>query len=56
MTPTLPASRGSLPPEWALRLWPGKAGSTAPAGVEIKLLRFLLRVVDYGERCETHST
>ena len=31
MAPTLPASRGSLPPEGALRLWPGKAGSTAPA-------------------------
>ena len=29
--PTLPASRGSLPPEGALRLWPGEAGSTAPA-------------------------
>jgi homoserine O-acetyltransferase len=32
--PTLPASRGSLPPEGALRLWPGKAGSTAPADGE----------------------
>jgi len=30
--PTLPASRGSLPPEGALRLRPGEAGSTALAG------------------------
>jgi homoserine O-acetyltransferase len=30
--PTLPASRGSLPPEGALRLRPGAAGSAAPAG------------------------
>ena len=30
--PTLPASRGSLPPEGALRLRPGEAGSVAPAG------------------------
>ena len=29
--PTLPASRGSLPPGGALRLQPGKAGSAAPA-------------------------
>ena len=29
--PTLPAARGSLPPEGALRLRPGKAGSAAPA-------------------------
>ena len=33
-TPTLPASRGSLPPEGALRLRPGEAGSAAPAGEE----------------------
>ena len=33
--PTLPASRGSLPPGGALRLWPGEAGSMAPAGVGI---------------------
>ncbi len=32
--PTLPASRGSLPPEGALRLRPGEAGSAAPAGIE----------------------
>ena len=32
--PTLPASRGSLPPEGALRLRPGKAGSAAPAEME----------------------
>jgi FdhD protein len=32
MAPTLPAARGSLPPEGALRLRPGKAGSAAPAG------------------------
>ncbi|MGV8805515.1 MAG: GNAT family N-acetyltransferase [Polaromonas sp.] len=32
--PTLPAARGSLPPEGALRLRPGKAGSAAPAGVK----------------------
>ncbi len=30
--PTLPASRGSLPPEGALRQRPGEAGSAAPAG------------------------
>ncbi|NMM07710.1 MAG: homoserine O-acetyltransferase [Polaromonas sp.] len=29
--PTLPAARGSLPPEGALRLRPGEAGSAAPA-------------------------
>ncbi|MDP2819057.1 MAG: 1,2-phenylacetyl-CoA epoxidase subunit PaaC [Polaromonas sp.] len=33
-TPTLPTSCGSLPPEGALRLRPGKAGSAAPAGEE----------------------
>jgi acetyl-CoA synthetase len=32
--PTLPTSCGSLPPEGALRLRPGKAGSAAPAGEE----------------------
>jgi cytochrome bd ubiquinol oxidase subunit I len=32
--PTLPASRGSLPPGGALRLRPGKAGSAAPAEME----------------------
>ena len=32
--PTFPASRGSLPPEGALRLRPGEAGSAAPAGEE----------------------
>ena len=31
MTPTLVASRTALPPEGALRLRPGKAGSAAPA-------------------------
>jgi homoserine O-acetyltransferase/O-succinyltransferase len=30
--PTLPAARGSLPPEGAVRLRPGEAGSAAPAG------------------------
>ncbi len=30
--PTLPIACGSLPPGGALRLWPGEAGSTAPAG------------------------
>ena len=30
--PTLPTACGSLPPEGALRLRPGKAGSVAPAG------------------------
>ena len=34
LAPTLPASRGSLPPEGALRLRPGEAGSAAPAGEE----------------------
>jgi FdhD protein len=33
--PTLPATRGSLPPEGALRLRPGEAGSAAPAGEEV---------------------
>ena len=32
MAPTLPTACGSLPPEGALRLLPGIAGSTAPAG------------------------
>ena len=31
VAPTLPAARGSLPPEGALRLRPGEAGSAAPA-------------------------
>ena len=35
MSPTLVASRTALPLEGALRLWPGEAGSTAPAGVEV---------------------
>ena len=30
--PTLPTACGSLPPEGALRLQPGEAGSAAPAG------------------------
>jgi hypothetical protein len=34
--PTLVASRTTLPPEGALRLRPGKAGSAAPAGLEIR--------------------
>ena len=34
VAPTLVASRASLPPEGALRLRPGKAGSAAPAGEE----------------------
>jgi len=34
VTPTLPTSCGSLPPEGALRLRPGEAGSAAPAGEE----------------------
>ena len=34
LAPTLPAARGSLPPEGALRLRPGEAGSAAPAGEE----------------------
>jgi xanthine dehydrogenase small subunit len=33
IAPTLVASRTTLPPEGALRLRPGKAGSAAPAGV-----------------------
>ena len=32
--PTLATSCGSLPPEGALRLQPGEAGSVAPAGEE----------------------
>ena len=36
--PTLPTSCGSLPPEGALRLRPGKAGSAAPAGKERALI------------------
>ena len=34
VAPTLPASRGSLPPEGSLRLRPGEAGSAALAGEE----------------------
>ncbi|MES2360640.1 MAG: formate dehydrogenase accessory sulfurtransferase FdhD [Pseudomonadota bacterium] len=34
VAPTLPTACGSLPPEGALRLRPGKAGSAAPAGEE----------------------
>ena len=34
IAPTLPTSCGSLPPEGALRLRPGEAGSAAPAGGE----------------------
>ena len=37
VAPTLPASRGLLPPEGSLRLWPGKDGSTAPAGEHVAL-------------------
>jgi ATP-dependent helicase Lhr and Lhr-like helicase len=36
--PTLPTACGLLPPEGALRLRPGKAGSAAPAGDEKPLL------------------
>ena len=36
MAPTLVASRTALPPEGALRLRPGKAGSAAPAGLGIQ--------------------
>ena len=32
IAPTLPTALGSLPPEGALRLRPGEAGSAAPAG------------------------
>ena len=39
MAPTLVASRTSLPPEGALRLQPGEAGSAAPAGGEGTLAR-----------------
>ena len=35
MAPTLVASRTSLPPEGALRLRPGEAGSAAPAGEDL---------------------
>ena len=35
MAPTLVASRTALPPEGALRLRPGKAGSAAPAGEDV---------------------
>ena len=38
--PTLPTACGSLPPEGALRLRPGKAGSAAPAGTESAGLMF----------------
>ena len=34
VAPTLPTACGSLPPEGALRLRPGEAGSAAPAGVK----------------------
>jgi len=32
VAPTLPAARGSLPPEGVLRLRPGEAGSAALVG------------------------
>ena len=35
MAPTLPAARGSLPHEGALRLRPGEAGSAAPVGEDV---------------------
>ena len=35
IAPTLVASRTALPPEGALRLRPGKAGSAAPAGRQV---------------------
>ena len=44
IAPTLPPSGGSLPPEGALRLRPGEAGSAAPAGEDCPL-RSSLRVV-----------
>ncbi len=37
MAPTLVASRTALPPEGALRLRPGKAGSAALACVSLSL-------------------
>ena len=39
MAPTLVASRTALPPEGALRLRPGGAGSAAPAGAERALMQ-----------------
>ncbi len=38
MAPTLVASHTALPPEGALRLRPGEAGSAAPAGEECDTL------------------
>jgi len=45
MTPTLPASRGSLPPEGALRLRSGKASPAAPADGERAALHLLFCLV-----------
>jgi hypothetical protein len=44
MAPTLPAARGSLPPEGALRLRPGEAGSAALAGLDLSELTFYFHV------------
>ncbi len=38
VAPTLPTACGSLPPEGALRLRPGEAGSAAPAGLKTPTL------------------
>ncbi len=50
--PTLVASRTALPPEGALRLQPGKAGSAAPAGEEGSgmLATFNLKTHQYFDR------
>ena len=45
IAPTLPTSCGSLPPEGALRLRPGKAESAAPADVEAMPPRLSLRLL-----------
>ena len=47
MAPTLPASRGSLPPEGALRLRPGEADSVAPAREIGDAHRSSLGVLDF---------
>ena len=39
MAPTLATACAALPPEGALRLRPGEAGSAAPAGLEGMLTR-----------------
>ena len=62
MTPALVASRTALPPEGALRLRPGEAGSAAPAGlgtgalvVRAKFVLMLSALVAFGGAAHAQS-